>query len=39
VRLVVDTGIHNKDWTRDQVIAYMAREHRSDQCGCVDVIP
>jgi uncharacterized protein (DUF885 family) len=23
VRLVVDTGIHNKSWTRDQVIAYM----------------
>jgi uncharacterized protein (DUF885 family) len=23
VRLVVDTGIHNKGWTRDQVIAYM----------------
>jgi uncharacterized protein (DUF885 family) len=24
VRLVVDTGIHDKGWTRDQVIAYMA---------------
>src|SRR5262249_3429259 len=23
VRLVVDTGIHHKGWTRDQVIAYM----------------
>src|SRR6185436_9844252 len=23
VRLVVDTGIHNKGWTRDQVISYM----------------
>ncbi|HEX3553799.1 MAG TPA: DUF885 domain-containing protein [Thermoanaerobaculia bacterium] len=23
VRLVVDTGIHDKDWTRDQVITYM----------------
>jgi uncharacterized protein (DUF885 family) len=23
VRLVVDTGIHDKGWTRDQVIAYM----------------
>jgi uncharacterized protein (DUF885 family) len=23
VRLVVDTGIHNKGWTRDKVIAYM----------------
>jgi uncharacterized protein (DUF885 family) len=27
VRLVVDTGIHNKGWTRDQVIAYM---HEND---------
>ena len=24
VRMVVDTGIHTKGWTRDQVIAYMA---------------
>ncbi len=24
IRLVVDTGIHHKGWTRDQVIAYMA---------------
>jgi len=23
IRLVVDTGLHSKDWTRDQVIAYM----------------
>ncbi len=23
VRLVVDTGLHNQDWTRDQVIKYM----------------
>ncbi len=23
MRLVVDTGIHDKGWTRDQVIAYM----------------
>jgi uncharacterized protein (DUF885 family) len=28
VRLVVDTGIHYKKWTRDQVIQYM-REHSS----------
>jgi uncharacterized protein (DUF885 family) len=27
VRLVVDTGIHDKGWTRDQVIAYM---HEND---------
>jgi len=27
VRLVVDTGIHHKGWTRDQVIAYM---HEND---------
>ncbi|QDH69495.1 DUF885 domain-containing protein [Marilutibacter alkalisoli] len=23
IRLVVDTGLHSKDWTREQVIAYM----------------
>lgn len=30
VRLVVDTGIHDKGWTRDQVIAYM-RENDVNQ--------
>ena len=29
VRLVVDTGIHDKGWTRDQVVAYM-RENDVD---------
>jgi uncharacterized protein (DUF885 family) len=28
VRLVVDTGIHYKDWTRDQVLQFM-RDHSS----------
>lgn len=30
VRLVVDTGIHNKGWTRDQVIAYMRENDVND---------
>jgi len=30
VRLVVDTGIHAKGWSRDQVVDFMRK------CGCVD---
>ncbi|MFY9825954.1 MAG: DUF885 domain-containing protein [Thermoanaerobaculia bacterium] len=30
VRLVVDTGIHDKGWTRDQVIAYMLANDVND---------
>jgi uncharacterized protein (DUF885 family) len=30
VRLVVDTGIHDKGWTRDQVIAYMRENDVND---------
>ncbi|HTG36971.1 MAG TPA: DUF885 domain-containing protein [Thermoanaerobaculia bacterium] len=30
VRLVVDTGIHDKGWTRDQVIAYMRANDVND---------
>jgi uncharacterized protein (DUF885 family) len=30
VRLVVDTGIHDKGWTRDQVIAYMRSNDVND---------
>jgi len=30
VRLVVDTGIHSKGWSRDQVVEFMRK------CGCVD---
>jgi uncharacterized protein (DUF885 family) len=31
VRLVVDTGIHDLGWTRDQVIAYMRESHSVDE--------
>ncbi|HEV7509466.1 MAG TPA: DUF885 family protein [Thermoanaerobaculia bacterium] len=30
MRLVVDTGIHDKGWTRDQVIAYMRENDVND---------
>jgi uncharacterized protein (DUF885 family) len=35
VRLVVDTGLHSKDWTREQVIAYM---HDNSAVTDVDAI-
>ncbi len=31
VRLVVDTGIHDLDWSRDQVVEYMRKSHAVDE--------
>ena len=31
VRLVVDTGIHDMDWSRDQVVEYMRNSHAVDE--------
>jgi uncharacterized protein (DUF885 family) len=31
VRLVVDTGIHDMDWSRDQVVEYMRSSHAVDE--------
>ncbi len=31
VRLVVDTGIHDMNWTRDQVVDYMRQSHAIDE--------
>jgi uncharacterized protein (DUF885 family) len=31
VRLVVDTGIHDMDWSRDQVVEYMRKSHAIDE--------
>ena len=31
VRLVVDTGIHDQDWTRDQVVDFMRKSHAIDE--------
>jgi uncharacterized protein (DUF885 family) len=31
VRLVVDTGIHEMDWSRDQVVDYMRKSHAVDE--------
>lgn len=31
VRLVVDTGIHDMGWTRDQVVDYMRQSHSVDE--------
>ena len=30
-RLVVDTGIHDMDWSRDQVVEYMRKSHAVDE--------
>ncbi len=38
VRLVVDTGIHAKRWTREQAISYMAVELGSDEAAAVTEI-
>jgi uncharacterized protein (DUF885 family) len=37
-RLVVDTGIHAKHWTRDQAIKYLADNTPNSQADCVDSI-
>ena len=31
VRLVVDTGIHDQNWTRDMVVDYMRKSHAIDE--------
>ena len=31
VRLVVDTGIHDQNWTRDQVVDFMRKSHAIDE--------
>ena len=31
VRLVVDTGIHDMNWTRDEVVDYMRKSHAIDE--------
>ena len=31
VRLVVDTGIHDQNWTRDQVVEFMRQSHAVDE--------
>ena len=31
VRLVVDTGIHDQNWTRDQVVDFMRKSHAVDE--------
>ena len=31
VRLVVDTGIHDQNWTRDQVVEFMRKSHAVDE--------
>jgi uncharacterized protein (DUF885 family) len=38
VRLVVDTGIHAKKWTREQAIQYMAKELGSEEEAAVTEI-
>lgn len=35
IRLVVDTGLHSKGWTRDQVIAYMLENSASSETESV----
>lgn len=35
VRLVVDTGIHNKDWTREQAIKYSLDNEAESEAGII----
>jgi uncharacterized protein (DUF885 family) len=33
VRLVVDSGVHEKHWSRDQMVAYFHRYTRGEKMG------
>ncbi len=35
IRLVVDTGLHSKDWTREQVIAYMLENSATSETPAI----
>ena len=37
-RLVVDTGIHSKKWTREEGIAYYANNTPNDTLDCVKMV-
>jgi uncharacterized protein (DUF885 family) len=37
-RLVIDTGIHNKKWTRQQAINYLKQNTPNSEADCIDSI-